>query len=109
MKLYCVICNTLLEPPKKKVCGSIICKRKQQAKFRQEWKKRNPEKMKKINEDRRKKIWLKKGFSEPPPKKEYQKKEDQQSFTVKDDLEILNKCRINAGLKPLTEMPTNLH
>lgn len=98
--LYCVICNTLLEYKQKKVCAKPICRKKHQAKLRQNWKERNPEKIKKFNEDRRKMAWLKKGYSEPPPKREYQER-----FSVKDDLKILNRCRINAGLKPLTEMP----
>ncbi len=107
MALYCVICNILLEHPQKKVCANIICKRKHHNNLRRNWSEKNPEKIKKFNEDRRKREWLKKGFSEPPPKKVYPKRIYEDNNV--DDLAILNRCRASAGLRPLSEMPMVRH
>ena len=103
MSFNCLVCGNLFERehPAIKVC-SDPCKKKRAKDQRKQWKENNREKILKMNENRRRKKWLAKGFSEPPPKKVYEKRIYKDKV---DDLAILNRCRASAGLKPLSTMP----
>ena len=104
MSFNCLVCGNSFERehPAIKVC-SDRCRKQRVKDQRKQWKERNPEKIKKMNEDRRRKKWIAKGFSEPPPKKVYPKRIYEDNNV--DDLAILNRCRASAGLRPLSEMP----